>query len=165
MKRILTAAVCLLAGSAIAWTAGQQPRPPAASLTSIDEVLQAVRQDLQESRADIIRKNVNLTPEQGAKFWPMYESYQREQNIVMDDQLRGIQRYIETFDSLDDAGALALIKAHLERDARMVTLRQTWLPEFQRAIGTKLAVRVMQIDRRLGLAHQMQFVAKIPLAH
>jgi hypothetical protein len=33
------------------------------------------------------------------------------------------------------------------------------------AAGAKLAVRIMQIDRRLGLAQQMQFVAKIPLAH
>jgi Spy/CpxP family protein refolding chaperone len=165
MKRMLIVAACLLGGSAIAWTAGRQERPPTPSLTPIDDVLQAVRQDLQEGRADIIRKNVNLTAEQAATFWPIYETYQREQNIIMDDQLRGIQRYIESFDSLDDAGALGLINAHLERDARMVTLRQTWLPEFRRVLGTKLAVRVMQIDRRLGLAHQMQFVAKIPLAH
>jgi hypothetical protein len=161
----LTIAASLVGGTGIAWTSGRLVQPPATSLTSIDEVLQAVRMDLQATRTDIIAKNVTLTSEQAAKFWPLYESYQREQNIIMDDQLRGIQRYIENFDALDDAGALGLINAHLERDARMVTLRQTWLSEFQRALGTKLAVRVMQIDRRLSLAHQMQFAAKIPLAH
>jgi len=160
---VLTAAVCLLGGSAIAWTATRQP--PLPSLSSMDDVLQAVRLDLQSSRADIIKKNINLTSEQGAKFWPLYESYQQQQNVIMDDQLRGIQRYNEAFDTLDDAGALGLINAHFERDTRMNVLRQTWLPEFQRVLGTKLAVRVMQIDRRLSLTHQLQFTAKIPLAH
>jgi hypothetical protein len=47
----------------------------------------------------------------------------------------------------------------------MTTLRKKWLGEFQKVLGTKLAERVMQIDRRLSLAHQLQFASKIPLAH
>jgi len=135
------------------------------SPTTIDEVLVAVRADLQEGRSDIMAKNLTLTSAQAAKFWPMFESYQAEQNVIMDDQLKGIQRYIEGFDSLDDAAALGLINAHIDRDARMSALRKKWLGEFQKAVGTKLAVRAMQIDRRLSLAHQMEFAAKIPLAH
>jgi len=131
----------------------------------MDEVLQAVRADLQSDRADVIAKNVTLTTDQAATFWPVFESYQKEQNAVMDDQLRVIQQFIEGFDALDDAGALALINAHFDRDARMTALRRKWLPEFQKALGTKLAVRAMQIDRRLSLAHQIKFASKIPLVH
>jgi len=131
----------------------------------MDEVLQAVRADLQSDRADVIAKNVTLTTDQAATFWPVFESYQQEQNAVMDDQLRVIQQFIEGFDALDDAGALALINAHFDRDARMTALRRKWLPEFQKALGTKLAVRAMQIDRRLSLAHQIKFASKIPLVH
>ena len=47
----------------------------------------------------------------------------------------------------------------------MNALRKKWLGDFQKAVGTKLAVRVMQIDRRLSLAHQLQFTSKIPLVH
>jgi hypothetical protein len=47
----------------------------------------------------------------------------------------------------------------------MNALRQRWLPEFQKVLGTKNAVRVMQIDRRLSMAHQLYFAARIPLAH
>ena len=161
--------VCLLSVSGIAWTAARQVQPasasPAYTPTSIDEMLQAVRADLQGERSDIIAKNLTLTSAQAAKFWPLYEAYQKEQNVIMDDQLRGIQRYIENFDNLDDAGALALINAHFDRDARMNALRQKWLGEFQQALNTKLAVRVMQIDRRLSMAHQLQFASKIPLIH
>jgi Spy/CpxP family protein refolding chaperone len=147
----------------------QQVQPTTVStttpVTTIEEVLREVRADLQGDRADIIAKNMTLTSEQAAKFWPMFAGYQKEQGVIMDDQMRAIQKYIEGFESLDDATALALIKGHLDRDAQMVALRQKWLPEFQKVLGTKLAVRAMQIDRRLSLVQQMQYVEKIPLAH
>ena len=161
----LTVSVCLFSASAVAWTTARQARPATLSPTTIDEVLQAVRADLQGERADIVAKNLTLTSEQAARFWPAYEAYQKEQNVIMDDQLKGIQRYIENFETLDDAGALALIRAHFDRDARMSALREKWLGEFQQVLGAKLAVRVMQIDRRLSLAHQVQFASRIPLAH
>ena len=167
--RVFVTAVCLLSVSGGAWMAAQKVQPASASTTytptSIEEMLQAVRADLQGERADLIAKNVTLTSAQAAKFWPLFEAYQKEQNAIMDEQLRGIQRYIETADNLDDAGALSLINAHFDRDAKMNALRQKWLGEFQKALDTKLAVRVMQIDRRLSMAHQLLFATKIPLIH
>jgi hypothetical protein len=166
----LTSVICLLSASAVVWTAAQQQQPvaatsPTSTVTTMDDVLQAVRADLQGERADILAKNMTLTSEQAAKFWPMFEKYQTEQNAIMDDQLRGLQRYIENYDTLDDAGALSLIDAHFDRDARMNALRQQWFGEFQKVLGTKLAVRAMQIDRRLSLVHQIQFASRIPLSH
>ena len=87
----------------------------------------------------------------------------KEQNLIMDDHLKGVQRFIEASDTLDDAGALALIKTHLDRDERMNVLRQKALVDLQRAVGTKLAAQAIQIDRRLSLAYQLQIVSKIPL--
>ena len=116
---------------------------------------------MQADRSDVMAKNLSLTAEQAARFWSVYDAYQK----VMDDHLRGVQRYIESFDTLDDAGALALITAHLDRDTKMNSLRQKALGDFQQVLGTKLAVRAIQVDRRLSLAYQMQIVSKIPLAH
>jgi Spy/CpxP family protein refolding chaperone len=148
----------------VAWVvAQQQPAKPPAE-PSIDQVLQAVRGDLQGQRSDIVAKNISLTAAQAAKFWPMFETYQKEQNVIMDDQMKGIQQYVNNYDKLDDAGALGLITAHFDRDTRMTALRKKWLAEFQATLGAKLAVRVMQIDRRLSLAHQIAFAASIPLA-
>src|SRR3954471_19386211 len=145
---LLVVGVAVFSVSAGAWAAAQRAQPVNAAPTSIDDVLKAVRSDLQGERADIIAKNLTLTSEQAAKFWPLYEGYQKEQNVIMDEQLRGIQRFIEGFDTLDDAAALGLINAHFDRDARMTALRKKWLGQFQTALNTKLVVRVMQIDRR-----------------
>ena len=164
MRTTAVLITALTAAFGLGVAAAAQVRPASATTMSVDEVLQAVRSDLQTGRSDIIAKNVTLTSEQAAKFWPVYEKYQKEQSAVMDDQLKGIQQYVDGYETMADAAALGLIKAHLERDAKMTALRQTWLPEFQKVLPTKLAVRVMQIDRRVSLAHQVEFAARIPLA-
>jgi Spy/CpxP family protein refolding chaperone len=159
----LLAAVCLFNVVGVSRIAAHQAQPVSTTPAVIDEMLAAVRSDMQATRADVMAKNLSMTAAEAAKFWPVYEAYQREQNTIMDDHLKGIQRYIESFDTLDDAGALALIKAHLDRDERMNSLRQKALGDFQKVVGTKLAARAIQLDRRLSLAYQLQIVSKIPL--
>ena len=143
----------------------QQASATTATGPTVDEVLKAVREDMQSTRADIMAKNMTLTADQAAKFWPVFNAYQKEQNTIMDEQLKGIQKYVESADSMDDAAALGLMRAHLQRDAKMNALRQKYLGEFQKVLPPKLAVRAMQIDRRLSLAAQLETAARIPLAH
>ena len=158
------AVVCLVSLSALAWRPAPQARPASTTApVSIDAALKALRSDLQASRADLIAKNVALSSEQAAKFWPVFEKYQKEQNAIMDAQMKGIAEYAEKYQTLSDGDALSLIKAHLDRDRRMVTLREHWLGEFQKVLPGKLAARVIQIDRRVSLAHQIDFAAQIPL--
>ena len=166
MRRTLS---CLLVTCFFVAVAQAQAPAKQASATDssapADDVLKAMRLDLQSSRADIMAKNMTLTAEQAAKFWPVFEAYQKEQNVIIDDQLKDIQKYVASYETIDDAGALSLIKAHFKRDAKMNALRQKWLGEFQKVLPTTLAVRAMQIDRRLSLAAQMEVVSRIPLAH
>jgi Spy/CpxP family protein refolding chaperone len=162
-------AISVLAVSCAVFTASDpgvaESQGSASNRTPIDIVLKAVREDLQSSRADIMAKNLTLTAEQAAKFWPMFQKYQQAQNAIMDEQLQIVQRYVETYATMDDASALALLNAHFDRDAHMHTLRQEWLKEFRTILPTRVAVRAMQIDRRLGLMSQVELSARVPLLH
>jgi Spy/CpxP family protein refolding chaperone len=161
----LVFAVFLFSVASIPGIVAQNATPVANKApTTMDEMLVELRADMQADRADLMAKNLPLTAEQAAKFWPVYEAYQKEQNVIMDNHLKGMQRYVESVDTLDDASALALIKTHLDRDTQMNSLRQKALSDFQRVLGTKLAVRAIQIDRRLSLAYQLKLAAQIPLA-
>jgi hypothetical protein len=64
----LTALIGLFSVSAIAWPTAQQPvsaTSPATTVTTMDDVLQAIRADLQGDRTDILAKNVTMSSE-----WP-----------------------------------------------------------------------------------------------
>ena len=170
MHRTLPAlvAVSLIAVAAPA-QAPPTPQPPATATTTpapiTDEVLAALRVEMQTTRTEVLAKNLTLTPEQAAKFWPILDAYQKEQNVIIDAQLKGLRRYVERADSLSDEEALGLMRVHFQRDAEMNALRQKWLTEFQKVLPTKLAVRAMQIDRQLSLSAQVFATTRIPLVH
>jgi len=86
----ITLAVGLLSVSAFALTSTRQTAqtPTITAKPNIDDVLKAVRADWQGQRADIMAKNITLTADQAAKFWPVYQKFQDEQNTIMDDQLK-----------------------------------------------------------------------------
>ena len=159
MRRFVWALVAsgLLATQVYSAAPQQTPAGPT------DATMNAYRKDLQGERADIMAKNLTLTAEQAAKFWPEYAKFQAEQSAILDEQLKGIQQYVASYAKLDDATALTLVKANLARDAQMQALRTKWLAEFQKIVPTRIAARVIQIDRRLGLAHQLSMSAQIPL--
>ena len=160
----LIVAMLAMAVSAVASSA-EPAAAPAATQPTQEQVVQQFREDLLAKRADVMAKGLSLTADQAAKFWPVFNAYQKEQNGIIEDQLRDIKKYVEGYDSLSDAGALALMQAHFARDTKMNALRQKWLGEFQKVLPTKLAVRAMQIDRRLSLAAQTEVTSRIPLVH
>jgi Spy/CpxP family protein refolding chaperone len=153
--------MCFTPGAAQGQAPAQQASATVAS--SEADILKAARTEVQSTRAEIMAKNLTLTAEQAAKFWPAFESYQKEQNAVIDEHLSAIKRYVDGYQTLDDASALALINAHLRRDDKMDALRKKWLAEFQKVLPTKAAVRVIQIDRRLAMAAQMELSSQVPL--
>jgi Spy/CpxP family protein refolding chaperone len=165
MHRILPwlMAFSFVATAAQAQSSAQQVSATPASPASVDSVINNFRAEMQKSRADIMAKNLTLSAEQAAKFWPVFDKYQKEQNAIMGAHLKDVAKYAENYKTLDDAAAVAFINAHLDRDAKMTALRKKWLPEFQKVLPTKLAVRAIQIDRRLSLMAQMDLASQLPL--
>jgi Spy/CpxP family protein refolding chaperone len=162
MRRLLPILVAFVATSAPVFSQ-DAPATPAPTPADTAKALAELRGDLQAKRADLMAKNISLSADQAAKFWPLYEKYQAEQNAIIDTQLKGVKEYADKYDHLDDAAALAFIDAQMKRDEAMVALRRKWLPEFQKVLPTTTAVRVIQIDRRLSQAMQVVLSSQLPL--
>src|SRR5215510_14221671 len=101
-----TLALTLLAVATPTWC----DTPTAGQLTP-DQVVEQFRTDLQAKRADVMAKGLKLTAEQAAKFWPLFEQFQKEQSAIVDGQLSATQKYADHFSSLSDTDALEYVNA------------------------------------------------------
>ena len=160
MKMKLVCAMALLA-SASAWSA-DPPATPAAPQTN-DEIVAQFRNDLMAKRADIMAKGLTLTADQAAKFWPLFEQFEKEQDAVVKGQIESIEQFASHYQELSDKDALTYVNALLDRDQKMHDLRVKYLAKFQTVVPVKMAARAIQLDRRLGLVGQIQISQKIPL--
>jgi uncharacterized protein YdiU (UPF0061 family) len=156
-----------IAAPASLWAADQAQTTPAAGATAADteKALAEYRDAMQAKRADIMAKGLTLSADEAAKFWPLFEKYQKEQNVVIDAQVKAIQQYAAQYDQLTGAGSLAFVKALLDRDGKMQALRVKWLGTFQTVVSPGTAARAIQIDRRLSQLAQAHLSAQIPLVH
>jgi Spy/CpxP family protein refolding chaperone len=105
------------------------------------------REEMQETRADIMAKGLTLSADQAAKLWPMFEQYQKEQNVIIDTQIDALQQYSDHYSTLNDTDSVTFVKALLDRDDKMQALR----------------ARAMQLDRQLSLLAQAELTSQIPL--
>lgn len=163
------AALMILAMASPVWAADSAKKEDssksssAASVPSQEELVTQFRDDLRAKRADITAKNLTMTAEQAAKFWPLFEQFQKEQTVIVDEQIKATQKYAEKFEGLSDADAQTYVNALLTRDQKIHDLRVKWLAKFQTVVPIKTAARAIQLDRRLGLVTQVRLAAQIPL--
>jgi Spy/CpxP family protein refolding chaperone len=148
-----------LALAPLAWSADPAPAAP----TTDEQTVAAFRADLMAKRADIMAKGLTLTADQAAKFWPLFETFQKEQDVIVNQQIQATEQFALHYQQLSDKDALDYVNALLVRDEKMHDLRVKWLTKFQTVLPTKIAVRAIQLDRRLGQVAQVQISQKIPL--
>jgi Spy/CpxP family protein refolding chaperone len=135
---------------------------PAAQPTA-EQIVSDFRRDLEAKSADVMAKALTLTADQAAKFWPLYKEYQKEQGAIVDGQIQATQKYAASHGRLTDAEALQYINALLERDQKVHDLRVKWLAKFQTVVPGTTAARAIQVERRLGLVHQVGVSSQVPL--
>ena len=132
-----------------------QPTPEQAS--------EQFRIDMQAVAADVMAKGLTLTAEQAAKFWPLFEAFQKEQKAIIDEQLKSLMKYEDTYREMTDADALAYANSLLQRDQKIHDLRVKYLAKFQNVVPSRVAARAIQLDRRLGLVAQVKISSQVPL--
>ena len=147
-----------LALAPLAWSADPAPAAP-----TDEQIVAQFRNDLMAKRADIMAKGLTLTSDQAAKFWPLFETFQKEQDVVVNEQIQATEQFAQHYQDLSDKDALTYVNALLARDEKMHDLRVKWLTKFQSVIPAKIAARAIQLDRRLGQVAQVQISQRIPL--
>ena len=166
MRRLLPFVVAFVATAPVfSQNAPATAAKPAAEPANEAKAMADFRADLQAKRADVMAKNISLSADQAAKFWPLYEKYQTEQNAIIDAQLKGTKEFVDHYENLDEAHAKAYLDVLMKRDEAMLALRRKWLPEFEKVVPATTAVRVIQIDRRLSNVGQVVLSSQVPLVH
>jgi len=165
-NRIVTllALVCTTPAWAADAPASNTVTAPAAAPTQ-EQVMTQFRDDLQATAADVMAKGLTLTADQAAKFWPMFQTFQKEQKTIIDDQLAALGKYRDTYKTMSSADALAYVNSLLTRDQKIHDLRVKYLTKFQEVVPPNIAARAIQIDRRLGLVAQVKVSSQVPLVH
>src|SRR5262249_1598016 len=99
-----------------------------------EKVVAEFRKEMAARLADVMAKGLTLTADQAAKFWPLFEQFQKEQDVLVQDQIEATDHYAKNYQNLSEKDALAYVNSLLERDKKFADLRVKWLAKFQTVI-------------------------------
>jgi hypothetical protein len=135
------------------------------SPTVTDEDITLLRQDLRARKMQVIGQNMQLSDEEGQKFWPIYNHYVKDLTAVNDQKYALLKQYAEMWETMSDQDALIYVRHWLEVDGQAQALRLKYVPTVSQVLPGRKAATFFQLDRRLNMIVDLQLFGQIPLAH
>jgi len=133
--------------------------------TVTDEDIALLRRDLRAMKMQVIGQNMSLSEEEGQKFWPIYNHYVKDLQLVNDKKYALLKQYAEMWATMTDQDALIYVRNWLETDGQAQALRLKYVPVVSQVLPGRKAATFFQLDRRLNMMIDLQLFSQIPLAH
>ena len=159
-RKLKTLATALLLGLLV--TCGAHAAEPAAAPAK-DDSLDLLLSTIRANRRALVEVNLKLTAEEAAKFWPLYEQYQKELNVQGDRISALVKEYIENFASLTDETALRLIGDYLDAESKRLEIRRNYLPQFGKILPGRTVARFYQIENKIDAVLRYDLASTIPV--
>ena len=164
----MAAAVVLSGGLAAVVGAMQaQPAelvpPSEARDSNLRTYVELMRSDIRRQKVALITETLLLTEAEDAVFWPIYRKYALELSKLYDARIQLIEAYVESFTTLTDAQADALVVKALDLESRRTALKQKYFKQLKTALSPRLALRALHIEHQLELLVDLQIDASLPI--
>ena len=126
--------------------------------------MDAVRESLKAQKRAIIGVNMQLTEAEDAKFWPVYDSYQKDLGKINEKIAAMIVDYARNYNTLTDGKANQLLVTNLALERDLLKLRESYLAKFSAVLPQKKVARYYQIENKIQAVIRYDLAEKIPLA-
>jgi hypothetical protein len=126
-------------------------------------LLEAARKDLRTEKQALIDKAMALDAGDKAKFWAIYQGFQKELDAIWDVRLANVKKYAESYQSMTDAVANELVSSALDNEQQLTALKKKYYPQFKSALGAKPAARWLQAETTMGTLAMLQLLSQVPL--
>lgn len=131
------------------------------SVSNLDEptYLHAVT----EERRNIFAANLALGPDDRERFWKIYDDYAEERGPVDKERFALLQRYAQSYASMSDDQAMAIVLVLGRLQISEVQLRLKYAEIVRKKMSGRVAARFFQVDDYVTTALRMNSLSNVPL--
>ncbi len=115
----------------------------------------ALKDKIRAAQIAYLSKQLDLTPDEAQKFWPLYNNYTHEVEQLIAERRRN--RQADKLDKKDDAAAQQSLDKEMDLEQRMLNVRKRYKQEFLKALPPRKAGSVFKAERefRMQLVRQL----------
>ena len=125
----------------------------------VDEARDVMRTD----RKVLIRRAMNLTPEEDQKFWTPYRKYSEDMEKVRDLRIKVITDSAANIDNVTDDVAKQIIKDYFKYAEQSVRVQKKYLNDFLRVTSYQKVIRFYQLENKVDTIIDFAIAMQVPL--
>jgi hypothetical protein len=130
---------------------------------NIQEYINLLRADVRQQKAEIMGAMMLLSAADAAKFWPIYDQYDKDLAKLNDQRVDAIKQYARDYSQLTDAEADQLVQKSFAYQKQRNELLAGTYDKVKQALGGITAARFLQIEHQLLWIIDLQIASSLPL--
>ena len=122
-----------------------------------------VQEKIRTDKKLFIATNMELTESEAKTFWPVYEAYQMELKTLREREIKLIDEFAASYETMSDDVAKNLLNDSLSISADHQNLNQSFLPKFRKVLPEKKVARYYQLENKINAVVEFEMARRIPL--
>jgi len=159
VKRISIIALCLV-GSFLLVNAAADAQ---AVMAGDEMFLEMLKHDIDQTRTEVMTSVMDLSVQEKAVFWPVYNEYRKKSDALADKDLALMKEYAAAYWSLTDGQANDIASRHFELEVERKQLLGELYAELAKVVTPVQALKACQVESRLDLLLDMQIANELPM--
>jgi hypothetical protein len=115
-------------------------------------------------RKATVGANMNLTPDEASKFWPVYDAYEKRMDSIEDRHVKELKDFAAKYNSFTDADAKKKLDEVLAIQQARLDVQKEFVPQFRDVVSQVKVTRFYQIDNKIQALIQCDIAQLVPLA-
>lgn len=162
-KTPMISVAALLFGLAATTFAQSAPTPAETQEANLKAYVSMLRQDLRKAKVAILTELMQLLPDESAKFWPVYNEYDKSLTQLGDERTALIRMFAENYGSLTDEKVTQIATGLLDFEARRNQLKKQYFQKMSQTMSVKQAARFLQIENQIEKLVDLQISSSLPV--
>jgi hypothetical protein len=123
--------------------------------------------DIAAARAErkaTVGANMNLTADEPARFWPVYDAYEAKMDRIEDRHIRELKEFAAKYNNLTDADAKKKLDEVIAIAQARLDVQKEFIAQFRAVVSQVKVTRFYQIDNKIQALIQCDIAQLVPLA-
>lgn len=151
-------------------TTTQTSTPPLTPPTTPEEAgavrnqIEVTQAEVRTHRKEIVGRYMNLTDTEAKRFWPIYDSYQKDIAVAQQRMADTTVNFAKNYDTMTDADASQILTDYLNNEKNILDRKRMYVGRFKSVIPAKKVLRLYQLEERMDAATRYNLAGSLPLA-
>ncbi|MCP4001068.1 MAG: hypothetical protein GY727_09180 [Gammaproteobacteria bacterium] len=125
--------------------------------------IEAARTIMQTERKILIMREMALTSDEAAAFWPLYDEYVVARRELGDMRIKVITDYAANYETMTNKLARSLSEDSLSYESKVLKLKKKYIKKFRKVLPDIKVLRYFQLENKLDAIIEFDLASEIPL--